>query len=89
MAIGAMHCCWDRSLRVPTDLSIVGFDDITFAEFRQPSLTTVHVPRTRIGMLAFESLWRVLSDPLQQGTETPVPTSLCVRGSTASPNPER
>jgi LacI family transcriptional regulator len=89
MAIGAMHCCWDRSLRVPTDLSIVGFDDITFAEFTQPSLTTVHVPRARIGMLAFESLWRMLSDPLQQGAETPVPTSLCVRGSTAAPNPER
>jgi LacI family transcriptional regulator len=89
MAIGAMHCCWDRSLRVPQDLSIVGFDDITFAEYTQPSLTTVHVPRARIGVLAFESLWKMLSDASHRGVESSVTTTLSVRGSTAPPNPAR
>lgn len=89
MAIGAMHCCWDRSLHVPDDVSIVGFDDITFAEYTQPSLTTVHVPRARIGMLAFESLWNMLSEPSHEGGETSVTTSLIVRRSTTRPNPAR
>jgi LacI family transcriptional regulator len=89
MAIGAMHCCWDRSFRIPDDLSIVGFDDITFAEYTQPPLTTVHVPRARIGTTAFESLWQMLSDPAHQGAQTSVTTSLVVRGSTIPPNPAR
>jgi LacI family transcriptional regulator len=89
MAIGAMHCCWDRSLRVPDDLSVVGFDDITFAEYTQPPLTTVHLPRARIGVLAFESLWTMLSEPSHKGVQTSVTTSLVIRGSTSRPNPGR
>lgn len=85
MAIGTIHWCWDRGLRVPRDLSVVGFDDITFAEYTQPSLTTVHVPRSHIGVLAFESVWSMLSDPANQGSQASVPTSLVVRGSTAAP----
>jgi LacI family transcriptional regulator len=89
MAIGAMHCSWDRGLRVPEDLSVVGFDDITFAEYTQPSLTTVHVPRSRIGALAFESLLGMLTDPTHAGAQIAVTTNLIVRSSTAVPNPSR
>jgi DNA-binding LacI/PurR family transcriptional regulator len=84
-----MHCSWDRGLRVPEDLSVVGFDDITFAEYTQPSLTTVHVPRSRIGALAFESLLTMLSDPEHAGAQIAVTTTLIVRSSTAYPNPSR
>jgi LacI family transcriptional regulator len=82
MAIGAMHCAYDRGIRVPEELSIVGFDDITFAEYVQPALTTVHVPRLQIGQLAFEALWKMLADQNREGEEYRVETQLVVRGST-------
>jgi LacI family transcriptional regulator len=87
MAIGSMHCAHDRGLDVPRDVSIVGFDDITFAEYTQPSLTTVHVPRSQIGLLAFEALRAMLSDaePMRAGQEYRLQTGLVVRASTARP----
>jgi LacI family transcriptional regulator len=83
MAIGAMHCAYDRKLTVPDDLAIVGFDDITFAQFTQPALTTVVVPREEIGRLAFEALWTMMSDPEHAGAEYRVETQLVTRQSTA------
>ena len=47
----------------------MGFDDITFAQFTQPALTTVAVPREDIGRLAFQSLWSLVSDPSRAGME--------------------
>ncbi len=83
MAIGALHCAYDCRVTVPAELSIVGFDDITFAQFTQPALTTVAVPRTEIGRLAFESLWGLIRDDGRPGTEHPVPTRLTIRQTTA------
>ena len=62
MAIGAIHYAYDRQIPVPAALSVVGFDDITFAQFTQPALTTVAVPRAEIGRLAFQSLWKLIND---------------------------
>ena len=45
-----------RGLRVPEDISVTGFDNIKLSEFCYPALTTVHIPRERIGHLVFESL---------------------------------
>jgi len=83
MAIGAMHCAYDRKMNVPGDLAVVGFDDITFAQFTQPALTTVAVPREEIGRLAFEALWTMLSDPEHAGSEYRVKLRLVTRQSTA------
>jgi len=85
MAIGALHCAYDRQIRVPAQLSVVGFDDITFAQFTQPALTTVAVPRAGIGQAAFESLWALIGDPDRAGSEIEVKTSLVVRQTTAPP----
>ena len=85
VAIGAMHCASDRGLNVPGDLSIVGFDDITFAEYAQPALTTVRIPRSTIGRLAFQALMEMLSGPDHAGREHGVETSLVVRESTSAP----
>jgi DNA-binding LacI/PurR family transcriptional regulator len=82
MAIGAMHCAYDRGIQVPEELSIVGFDDITFAEYVQPALTTVHVPRMQIGRLAFEALWKIMAAGNREGEEYRVETQLVIRGST-------
>jgi LacI family transcriptional regulator len=83
MAIGAMHAAYDRRIRIPGDLSIVGFDDIRFARHTQPPLTTIALPRGRIGRLAFDALWTMISDPSSPGAEFKVPTHLVVRDSTA------
>jgi DNA-binding LacI/PurR family transcriptional regulator len=84
-AIGVLHCAYDAGLRVPEDLSVVGFDDILFAEYTQPALTTVAVPRAEIGKTAFEALWTMLSDRELKGREYRLNTRLVTRQSTAPP----
>ena len=86
IAIGVLHCADDRNLRVPEDLSVVGFDDIVFAEYAQPALTTVAVPRLEIGRAAFEALWAMMNDPEHAGREFRVATRLVIRRSTLPPN---
>jgi LacI family transcriptional regulator len=83
MAIGALHYAYDRQIPVPAALSVIGFDDITFAQFTQPALTTIAVPRAAIGRLAFQSLSQLIQDPSQTGAEHEVPTSLVIRQTTA------
>ncbi|WP_228486658.1 LacI family DNA-binding transcriptional regulator [Paludibaculum fermentans] len=83
-AFGAMRAAAARGLRIPTDLSIVGFDDLFFAQFAAPPLTTVRQPMRDMGRLAVESLLHLLA-----GTPTEanlkMPGELIVRQSTASP----
>ena len=85
MAIGALHSAYDRKVRVPAELSIVGFDDITFAQYTQPALTTIAVPREEVGRLAFQSLWALVCDLNRAGAEYQVKTQLVVRQTTAPP----
>ncbi len=84
-AIGILHRAYDGGLRVPDDLSIVGFDDILIAEYTQPALTTVAVPRTEIGKAAFQALWAMMHDPEAAGREFPLGTRLVTRQSSANP----
>jgi DNA-binding LacI/PurR family transcriptional regulator len=85
MAIGAMHYAYDRQIHVPAALSVIGFDDITFAQFTQPALTTVAVPRAEIGRLAFQSLWKLIENSKHGGCDYEVKTSLVVRQTTGPP----
>lgn len=84
-AIGVLHRAFDAGLRVPADLSVVGFDDILFAEYTQPALTTVAVPRTEIGEVAFEALWTMMPDPQLAGRQFRLRPRLAIRQSTAPP----
>jgi LacI family transcriptional regulator len=63
MAIGALAAAYEAGIRVPGQLSIVGFDDIELAAFSTPALTTVVQPKRKIGTLAAE----LLLDRLQTG----------------------
>ncbi len=57
-ALGAMRSIGLKGLRVPEDISIVGFDDLFLASYTQPRLTTVRQPMRRMGQLAMESLFQ-------------------------------
>jgi LacI family transcriptional regulator len=85
MAIGVLHRAYDGRIRVPEDLSVIGFDDILFAEFTQPALSTVAVPRAEIGKVAFQALWAMVRDSSHAGREYRVGTRLVMRESAASP----
>jgi LacI family transcriptional regulator len=49
MAIGALDCILDNGLRVPDDISLIGFDDIELGQVVRPRLTTIHQPIKEIG----------------------------------------
>ncbi len=59
MAFGVMRAAGERGLRVPQDLSVVGFDNIEFSGIAHPPLTTVHQPKYEIGAAAVEILLRL------------------------------
>ena len=55
-AIGVMRQAYDQNIRVPEDLSVVGFDDIRIAEFTIPPLTTVQMSQKELAKIAFQAL---------------------------------
>jgi LacI family transcriptional regulator len=82
MALGAMHYCSHRGIRIPNDVSIIGFDDMQQAAFVNPSLTSVHLPLYEAGALACERLIERIRGKIDRVAET-LPTHLVVRESTA------
>jgi DNA-binding LacI/PurR family transcriptional regulator len=83
-ALGALRCIREGGLRVPEEVSVIGFDDLFFASYTQPPLTTVRQPRRRMGLLAMEILLKLMSG--QGSTDTiEVPAELILRESTAPP----
>jgi len=82
MALGAMHHVTRQGIRVPADISIVGFDDLKHAGFVIPSLTTVHLPLYEVGSLACERLVERVHGNVDRVAET-LATHLIVRESTA------
>jgi len=86
MALGAIQEFKAFGLRVPEDISIVGFDDISFASLSEPALTTVCSPRVEIGRRAVEALMLTVDKPHHDGVEIRIPTYLIKRDSTAPPS---
>jgi LacI family transcriptional regulator len=86
-AIGVLRAAYMEGLRVPQDLSVIGLDDIAFAEFTLPPLTTICLSRAGLARAAFEALRQQAEDPGNPNMrrEFLVSTSLVVRGSTAAP----
>jgi len=85
LAIGAMQAALERGLRVPADLSIVGFDDTAEAEIVTPRLTTVHQPLAEIGRMGVSLLTRLLENQRLEALHVELETKLVRRGSTAPP----
>ena len=85
-AIGAIRALRDRGMRVPEDISVVGFDDIQSAAFNNPSITTIRQPLNQMGMIAARLL---LQRVRGQGTVPrtfSVQPELIVRESTSRPS---
>jgi len=85
MAMGAMDAVRSRGLRVPEDISIVGFDDIPQAALVHPALTTVRQPLEQMGRVAAQMLVDMLKDPEKEINRVELPTELIARGSTLPP----
>jgi DNA-binding LacI/PurR family transcriptional regulator len=84
-ALGVVNALTERGLRVPDDVSVVGFDDVRLSAFTSPPLTTIHQPAREIGELATRLLLELTS-----GRDVPeqlhlLEPRLVVRGSTAPP----
>lgn len=86
-AIGAIRALQESGLRVPEDVSVLGFDDIYAAEFYNPALTTIRQPLFEMGSLAAKTLLERLTQNQKTGTKIPqtltVEPKLIVRQTTA------
>jgi DNA-binding LacI/PurR family transcriptional regulator len=81
-ALGAMRSIHLAGQRVPEDISLVGFDDLFLASYTQPRLTTVRQPMRRMGLLAMQSLFKLMSGE-DTAIRITVEPELIVRESTA------
>jgi len=81
-AIGAIRALQDANLRVPADVSVIGFDDISAAAYTSPRLTTIHQPLDEIGRIATQSLLNRLHNTVAPADEIVVEPTLVVREST-------
>ena len=86
-AIGVLRAVYMAGLRVPEDLSVIGLDDIDFAEFTLPPLTSIRLSRQELAKASFDALRQQVENSADPGLQREflVSTSLVVRGSTAAP----
>jgi DNA-binding LacI/PurR family transcriptional regulator len=82
MAMGVLHELREAGLRVPHDVSVTGFDNIRLAEVSYPPLTTLHIPRERIGQLMFQDLIEPAPVPEACGRRLVLEPEFVLRGST-------
>ncbi len=81
MAVGAIHAMLTRGVRVPQDVAVSGFDDITLTRYVRPSLTTIRQSGAILGAAAVEALLAHLSDEAPAQRDVVLPTTLVVRDS--------
>ena len=85
IALGCYDVMYDRGLRCPEDVSVVGFNDMPFLDKLRPPLTTVRIPHYRIGSEAANLLLQRIRDPQAPVKSILLPLSLVTRQSPAAP----
>jgi LacI family transcriptional regulator len=85
MAVGVMDAARARGMRVPEDLSVMGFDDIPQSRFTLPSLTTVRQPMEQMGRVGMQMLLDLMKNPGNPYRNIELPTELVVRESCRVP----
>ncbi len=81
IAIGLLMACQERSVAVPQELSVIGFDDIKMASYVTPPLSTIHQPKVELGRLATQVMLDLLKN--RSGRNHILPPTLIARASTA------
>jgi LacI family transcriptional regulator len=85
LAIGAMRALRDRGVKIPEDVSVIGFDDLDISNYLCPRLTTIRQPIAEIGEEAALMLHRFVCGEGEPGSDAVFPHTLVVRESTAPP----
>ena len=86
IALGVLRAARELGLKIPADLSIVGFNDVPRSDLLDPPLTTVHVPQHEMGVRAANLLIAAIEgEPIEQ-RRIVLETKLIDRGSTAAPS---
>jgi DNA-binding LacI/PurR family transcriptional regulator len=85
IALGVISAAEAHGIRVPQDLSVVGFDDIRFSQYVRPRLTTIRSPLDRLAQLGVELLFERLQDPRAPARTEVLPVELVIRDSAAAP----
>ena len=85
IAVGTMRAAHELGVRVPEELSVIGFDDIAYATMVGPMLTTVRQPLGELGRTAVNLLLRLLERPGSEPRQIELSTRLVVRDTTAPP----
>ena len=75
----------ERDVRVPAQVSVVGFDDLPEAPYLYPPLTTVRQDFAALGALVMQKVLLTIEEPDTASESTPIATQLVVRASTAPP----
>ncbi|MFC7395041.1 LacI family DNA-binding transcriptional regulator [Scopulibacillus cellulosilyticus] len=84
MAIGALNTVFAKGLSVPNDISVIGFDDITSAQYTNPSLTTVKRPIEKISQLGAQTILEMVETQVNKDKKVFVETELIIRKSVTS-----
>ena len=79
-AIGVLKSLHEHGLRIPEDIAVIGFDDLGFAQFLNPPLTTVRAPTEAVGRVATERLFSLLENQSTDGSVL-LPTEIIIRRS--------
>jgi LacI family transcriptional regulator len=85
LAFGVYEAVRRRGLRVPDDVSVIGFDDLPEARWSSPPLTTIRQPLAEMGMLAARTVLRLAQGEHIESPRIELATDLVVRDSTAPP----
>ena len=83
IGIGVLRAAAERNIRVPTELSVIGFDDIKMSRYVHPALTTVGQSILQLGEMAAEVLLRRIATPDLATDQRIVTPSIVLRESTA------
>ncbi|HWJ77041.1 MAG TPA: LacI family DNA-binding transcriptional regulator [Niallia sp.] len=85
MAIGAIKACFAKDKKVPRDISIIGFDDIAFAQYSTPALTTIRKPIEEISQIGMKNLLNLINGNPINSTQILVDTLFIKRDSLSYP----
>lgn len=84
-AAGVYRVLYQRNIRIPDEMSVIGFDDVMYTAQMSPPLTTIHQPLTEMGKMAANMLLRLIAGQRLDSNHVELSTSLVVRESCAAP----